>query len=841
MSQKEKTKLVKASDNVKKIDNGWDEAVAGIRNLNPAACDSFVASYKNSHLVLFHSGSQIKNNSSELLLGTDKIMTGVSSWGGSYGDPDQFTKKIHTNVKNITEGIATVSKTLKEMADGFFNAVSPSNPAAGAMLRNTLGETVNMAEKLSVASSVTQVGSTGIGTFYHIKDSFVQDNSIASKAKQSIETKEGTVTGGAALINANVADNILNGSEETSSSTPKSSTTQSSFLNESVNGGGEDDYSSDMILEINVVLEGYGSSKNSMCNINGTKYRLSGYSISQELLQPMILSFSVEKDDKTETQADVVFEDATQLIGKSFEIDLTTTKSSNEKNIPNRQKIKFKGIIIDVSASRVTASSQSASITVASMEALLQSYPHCRSFEEMTLKDIVGQVLSSYREVKSIVSPRFKEKIPYIVQYNQSDYGFIKMLAIRFGEWMYSDGENLIFGELTETNVTIAKLDYPDRSLMSFSLQQNLDSFSFKHILTDHYQYGEGNEIRQESSKGLASEKVNNTWTELAYEASVKRFANEPLTVLTSGGFDNGKDDEGADEILDYSLRIEALGKKTGLMTVQGFSKLSMLKIGQSFLIRDNAKNKPTTKEDINQQVLKVLGINHSFSYQQDYANSFTAIPVSCIYPPYAEADTHTTSASQRAKVVDNKDEKKLGRIRVQFPWQEAQDKNMKSPWLRIVVPYAGESKGHQFIPEIGEEVLIGFEMNNIERPYVMGMLYNGGKGKPDKEWAAIKEEKGTTNNIKAIRTRNGHSILFNDRGETGLMEIYDNKGNTYHITLSAEEKKITVYSAGDIEVNAGSNITVNAKGSVAINADQNISMDAKGEISIQANCVKVR
>lgn len=614
----------------------------------------------------------------------------------------------------------------------------------------------------------------------------------------------------------------------------------------SINGGGEEDsckssfnvedFSADMISEINVVLNGTSSSLNSSCTINGKTYRLSSYTLSQELLQPMILCFSLEKEDKTETDSDVVFSDTSNIIGKSLEIHVSTIKTSlNEEDSSSQKAFVFKGMIIDVTASRATASTQSASVTVATWDALLQNAPHCRSFENMTLKDIIESVLKPYSDIKSKISPRFKDKIPYIVQYNQSDYAFVSMLAVRFGEWMYNTGETFIFGEIEDSGSS-ANLEYPGGSLMSYNLHQSMTSFSFNHLLPDYYQYGKEKAILKESAQGVADGTVNN-WTDKAFNASMQRFKNEQIAILNAGGFDSGKEDEGSDSILDYSLKIEAEGKKTGIMTVHGFSKLAMLKIGQTFLIRDNVQNKSGESKDVEQKALKVIGINHSFDYRQEYSNSFTAIPVACNYPSYSDADVFPSAPQQRAKVVENKDEQKLGRIRVQFPWQEIQSKEMKTPWLRIAVPYAGASKGHQFIPEIGEEVMVGFEMDNAEKPYIIGALYNGGKGKPDEEWAASKDDDGT-NTVKAIRTRNGHTIEIHDKGNDGYIRIYDNKKENYILTFSTDEKLIKLESTGNIELYAKNDIIMQAGHDIRVQAghDRNTSVGRNDSLSVGSN-----
>ncbi len=858
-----------ASTAVNDINKGWNDfaencqRMAGRTQNDPNVLADFAIT--NFGQDTFDAFGGIKQGAATGMSSVSSMFTAVDSFKGSWRNPKQAREKLEAGLTQISNSVTQLGNTLN-------NAVRTGKAISNVLgIGNPTGKIDPNTGKAILDHPILD----GIGTFggnvSNFGTTFAKCGVIgfAGRMTEDISrtvngSPEGIVTGGAASLtngntnlqtSQNTSSQLINDStgqkvlQSDTEQTDKGSDIDSTSSGRSRSNSDSDDYSADMIYEINVILDGSSSSQNSICIINGEKYKLSGYSLSQELLQPMILSFSIEKDNKIETQSDVVFADSTQLIGKSFEINVSTNKTSQDDDkVTPRKAFVFKGMIIDVSASRATASTQSASVMVASWDALLQNAPHCRSFENMTLNEIISSILQPYGEIKSLINPRFKEKIPYIVQYNQSDYSFISMLAIRFGEWMYSTGEKFVFGEFDEENVSTANLEYPGGSLMSYNLRQNITPFSFNHLLSDYYQFGQDKAVVKESGKNIADGTVN-TWTDKAYNASQQHFKNEQITALSSGGFDNGKDEEGADTILGYSLNIESQGKKSSLMTVQGTSKLAMLKIGQTFLIRDNVQNKSGESKDVEQKALKIIGINHSFDYRQEYSNSFTAIPVACNYPSYSNADIFPTAPQQRAKVVENKDEQKLGRIRVQFPWQEIQSKEMKTPWLRIAVPYAGASKGQQFVPEIGEEVMVGFEMNNAERPYIIGSFYNGGNGKPDERWAVSKEENNTSNNIKAIRTRNGHTILFNDKGDAGLMEIYDNKGNTYHITLSADDKKITVYSAGEIEVIADSNINVKAKGDISINADGdigikskgNISMEASKEVSIQASKVKVR
>lgn len=68
-----------------------------------------------------------------------------------------------------------------------------------------------------------------------------------------------------------------------------------------------------------------------------------------------------------------------------------------------------------------------------------------------------------------------------------------------------------------------------------------------------------------------------------------------------------------------------------------------------------------------------------------------------------------------------------LGRIKLRFQWQQGEmPDDMSSCWVRVMQRQAGAGMGWQWLPRIGQEVLVNFLAGDIDRPYVLGALYNG-------------------------------------------------------------------------------------------------------------------
>ncbi|WP_024304596.1 type VI secretion system Vgr family protein [Pseudogulbenkiania sp. MAI-1] len=136
-----------------------------------------------------------------------------------------------------------------------------------------------------------------------------------------------------------------------------------------------------------------------------------------------------------------------------------------------------------------------------------------------------------------------------------------------------------------------------------------------------------------------------------------------------------------------------------------------------------------------------------------------------------------TARGAQTATVVGPEGEEvhtdAHGRIKVQFHWQRpaehptigANFDDTSSCWLRVAMPSAGAGWGHQFIPRIGQEVLVDFIEGDIDRPVITGVLYNGSHPPPAFSGAGSLPANKTLSGIKSKEHQGGryNELLFDD------------------------------------------------------------------------------
>lgn len=579
------------------------------------------------------------------------------------------------------------------------------------------------------------------------------------------------------------------------------------------------------VKNISIAIGGTASSGFDI-ELDSTKYRLDNFALFQSLLTHNSLSFSMHKGPDEEIN-EAMFSVCGQIIGKEITVTLQTDNIENlSLNTENDSiaDIEFKGVIIAASGSR-SGSEYTVNVEARSWDALLEDNPNCKSFEEKTLNDIVNDVVDDYcSHLDTLVDSRFTDTIPYCVQYNETNFQFLQRLARRYGEWLYNDGTQLVFGNLKKQDSV--RLSYPSKDIPSYNVDLKMQHVAFNHVASSYNAY----DANQKDGIG-EMQKEYNTLSEQVFQASQECYTKPTLQNLHSGGFANN---DGRETILNVSTKTQARGEKASMLTYSGNTYCSKLKLGGTLVIIDNyiTNSVSNSKSQVDQDEILITELVHYFSSDETYSNHFTGIPSECDYPPYSDSDVYPVATSCRAKVKDNEDPNGLGRIRVQFDWQAQLEDNMMTPWLRMAQPYAGGGKGFSFIPEIGEEVMIDFEGGNAERPYVKGTLYNG-VGDVDGAWVA---NSNSANQVKAIRTRNGHTIEIHDEGNDGYIRIYDNEKENYILTFSTDRKLIMLESTGNIELYAKNDIIMHAGHDINASADNDIFIAASHDMQRTAD-----
>jgi phage baseplate assembly protein V len=187
--------------------------------------------------------------------------------------------------------------------------------------------------------------------------------------------------------------------------------------------------------------------------------------------------------------------------------------------------------------------------------------------------------------------------------------------------------------------------------------------------------------------------------------------------------------------------------------------------------------------------------------------------------------------------VTNNKDPEGLGRVRLKLPWLAD---NVETTWARVATPMAGKERGCYFLPEVGDEVLVAFEHGSPEFPYVLGGLWNG----QDKPPASNNDGK---NDIRVIKSRNGHVIRLTDTSGSEQIEIIDGSGKN-SIVISSKDKKVTIAADADVVVQAtngklqlsGKGVEITSRAGVKIEASAGLTLTSNGQLDIKGRVVNI-
>ena len=525
------------------------------------------------------------------------------------------------------------------------------------------------------------------------------------------------------------------------------------------------------------------------------------------LLQPLPKEFVSQAIDK-----------AQNYIGQPIKITIDPSTMATDSPLV------FNGIITEAQMVRTAGASGGIIINGYSPTILLEGTPNIKSFNDKALSSIVNEILGKYSadSLKPSVSIQKDSTLPYTVQYNESDFAFLSRMAQKKGQWFYFNGEKLTFGK-PESKTFI--LEY-GRTLQSFNIEMRAKSLGFEYLGYDP----SNGETQKANSMDVNYNPEG--YAKTVFESSKKMFPNTS-TILYSQSLEEGNSKTHLTDRVTTQLQSRA----ADLVTAKGDSDETGLRLGDIVNIKEPAFSLTGNALDgLQEQSFGsyiITDIVHVCDESGNYHNTFDAVPDGVVSPPYGNVHSFAIAESQPATIVSNDDPAGLGRVQVSFAWQE--ETGGKTPWLRMTNPHGGGGKGFYFIPEVGEEVLVAFEGGNAEKPFVLGAMYNG-KGKST--------QKDSSNNFKAIQTRGGHMIKFDDADGAESITISDKSGNT--IVLNTNEKTITISSeekmtflSKEINIIGENNVNISSK-KTAVDGSDSVTISSETKVDTSAPAVSI-
>lgn len=134
--------------------------------------------------------------------------------------------------------------------------------------------------------------------------------------------------------------------------------------------------------------------------------------------------------------------------------------------------------------------------------------------------------------------------------------------------------------------------------------------------------------------------------------------------------------------------------------------------------------------------------------------------------PPFAQGQALAAGLGlQLARVIDLEDPAQQGRVRIRLFALSGVDDQEGELWARVCTLFAGNNRGAFWMPDIDDEVLVGFVMGDPTAPIVLGGLWSGSAAPP--------EQLDAQNRLKVVRSRNGNRLILDDTegAERALLE----------------------------------------------------------------------
>jgi Rhs element Vgr protein len=442
-----------------------------------------------------------------------------------------------------------------------------------------------------------------------------------------------------------------------------------------------------------------------------------------------------------------------------------------------------------------------------------------RSFLQMTDSDIATQIAQERGLAAEVDNTTHVHE--HLYQENLTDYEFLARRARALGRVFQVEARKLLFRKPANVELPPVALDYRStllefRPRLTSSAQVTTLNVRGWDPVAKREIVGTAKAADYRTAK-LEFGRMGNQFAEQAFGESDTGVSDEPVASQSES------EDFAVARLSNlWSNDVHAEGEATGEARIRAGSIVKVQGVGERF-----------------GGEYFVTSARHTFEANGPYRTTFTVGG----HGPDTTADLLLEGATRIEEqsrgvargltigiVTDNKDPEDMARVKVRFPWL-AED--AVSTWARIASPMAGDDRGLFILPEVNDEVLVGFEHGDFNRPYVLGSLWNGVDKPPLTASEAVKD--GVVKRI--FKTRAGHVIQLDDSSGQEKIEIID-KSKKNKVIIDTAANTIEISATRKIKLSAPE-VEISGETSVKISGAQ-IESNASGVQTIKGGTVQI-
>lgn len=514
--------------------------------------------------------------------------------------------------------------------------------------------------------------------------------------------------------------------------------------------------------------------------------------------------------------------DDTFVIGKTIEISLQSSTTADTAFQDTKESTLIKGEITAIAANFTPNSQAPILIRGYDVSHRLHRGRYNRSFQNKTDSDIVRQVVKEAGILVGTVDDTggpygYGDPVGYVFQENQTNMEFLRERAARHGFELFVQDSKLNFRKPTaNTTLSLKWL----KEITSFQVQvSSAEQVASVEVRGWDYQ----NKQAIVSTKSSQNREVVTKTNQGQGKAKSIAFRSSPKMVVVNQPVSSSRESDKIAQALFNELSGEFIQADA---TAEGNPEI---RPGKVINLTDMGKYSGS---------YYVTETRHVFQ-KRIYMTEFSVRGL-------RDGDLLTTIQPQTRLqpgqtllvgiVTNNKDPKKWGRVRVKFP---TLTEDHESDWARVVAIGAGNNRGFDCLPEVNDEVLVGFEHGDIHRPFVIGGMWNGKDAPPTNVNDSIMDGKVR---LRTIKTRTGHTFQFVEEDKDPSKKgIYLNSVYGHKLYLNDSDKKIELKTNGNHEILAddiNKKIQIKTAGGHIVTLDdqsRKITMSGTSEIELTA------